>query len=223
MRSLVLGFYGEGPTDERVLPPIIRRTAYALVARSTGGPSISVEDPAIVRPPQRGDQVTRILAAARLAVGYHALIVHADADAPDPAAALAQRLQPGFAAVAASPDARCRDLVPIIPVRTVEAWMLADPEALRRVLNSALDAAALGVPAHAAQFEQLSDPKAVLAAAMQRAYPTRSRRPLRINPAQVQAELGEEIALDRLADVPAYRRFVADLTRTLQQLHMVGP
>ena len=131
MRVLVLGFYAEGSTDYDFLPPIILRTAEKILAQYER----SVMDEAVVSPirlaaDQKKDRAESILLATQEACGYHALIVHSDADDPEPDKARVERIEPGFERVRQTDENVCRGLVPIIPVQAIEAWMLADYELL---------------------------------------------------------------------------------------------
>lgn len=68
----------------------------------------------------------RIWDAARRAEGYHGLIVHVDADYSTADRARRDRIDPGFELIRQSSERVCDQLVPLIPVRMTEAWMLAD-------------------------------------------------------------------------------------------------
>src|SRR5207249_3578543 len=65
-----------------------------------------------------------ILQAARNASSCDILIIHCDADAPTSERALRERFHPGYELVKQTAERVCRSLVPIIPIRMTEAWML---------------------------------------------------------------------------------------------------
>ncbi|MGW2123797.1 hypothetical protein [Streptomyces sp. NPDC001758] len=87
-------------------------------------------------------------------------------------------------------------IVPLVPVRETEAWMLADREALRE--SAPTRGTAEMVPR---DVQEIADPKAVLKAALG------GRR----DPEHDFARLGQTVALDELGKVPAYRRRTAEL------------
>ena len=128
--------------------------------------------------PKRTGAARLILQAARDAEGFHALLVHADADALAWEEARQQRIQPGLTLVQSRSRGVCRNLVPIIPVRMVEAWMIADPDALRRALYTDLPDQALGLPP-LNQVELRANPKDILEEAIRIVYADRPahRRP----------------------------------------------
>ncbi|WP_433531847.1 DUF4276 family protein [Micromonospora sp. CA-263727] len=94
---------------------------------------------------------------------------------------------------------RAEQLVTLVPVRETEAWLLADGDALRSALGVPhWNDRSMGLPAQPASVERLPDPKRVLNDLMQRV--SRSRRDHFV-------QLGELVSLDRLSEVPAFRRW----------------
>lgn len=222
MTTLALALYAEGRTDERFLPIIIQRTAERVLYQR-GRTPVDVFGPVVLN-----HDITRtfkgraecILEAARRSAGYHALIVHADADHPSPDRAAAERIQPGFDLIRRAKESVCHQLLPIIPVQTIEAWMLADPEALQQVIGTNLDAQALGLPAQAHQVESDTSPKQTLHRTLQRALAHRPRRRRRIDPGTVYEPLARRIDLERLGAVAAYQQFVHDMIEVLIALRL---
>lgn len=161
MRMLVLALYPEGSTDARFLPPIIRRTAERIITQH-GQDIVDVSEPMIV--PRQQDQRREhcILRAARHVYGCHALIVHSDADDKTSDRAMSERIQPGFDLVSHTNEDVCKHLIPVIPVRMVEAWMLADHLALREVIGTDISPQNLGLPNRPAEVERDADPKRTL-------------------------------------------------------------
>jgi hypothetical protein len=224
MTTLVMALYAEGHSDERFLPIVIQRTAEQILARR-GRTTVDVLEPMVLNHRIDRDHPTRVermLEAARRAAGYHTLIVHQDADHPTPARALNDRYAPGRDRVDAALAGRqrvCEKLVPITPVRMTEAWMLADPEALRIVIGTRLEAADLGLPAHPHEVESDAHPKQTFQTALHRALADRPRRRQNIDISTVYEPLARQISLARLNLVPAYSQFVEELSHTLVALH----
>lgn len=218
MTTLVLALLAEGPTDELFLPGIIQRTVQNLVLRR-GRTVIDVLEPMLVtiRPDIQG-QAERILEAAYQTEGYHALIIHADADHHSADRALNERFQPGVLLVQDS--GINHHLVPLIPIRMTEAWLLADPESLLNIIGTWMNTNALGLPSHPHQIESDPDPKATLKEVVRRATAQRGRR-RKLQVADVFAPLARTISLERLQRVPAYQQFVQDMTGALVELHII--
>ena len=223
MTTLVLALYAEGRTDERFLPIVIQRTAEQLLVQR-GRITVDVLEPIVLNDikDRASTQAERILEAARLSSGYHILIIHADADHSTPERALNERIQPGVKLVQQSKEPVCSRLVPIIPVRMTEAWLLADPEALRVVIGTDLEIQSLGLPERAHQVESILDPKQALREAIQRALAHRPRRRRRIDLGTVYEPLARQISLKRLDAVPAYQLFVTYMTETLIGLNLLS-
>ncbi len=222
MTTLALAIYAEGRTDERFLPIVIQRTAEQILSQR-GRTSVDVFGPVVLNHDiERTSQgrAERILEAARRSAGYHALIVHADADYPSPDRATKERIQPGFDLVRRAKESVCHQLLPIIPVQMTEAWMLADPEALQQVIGTSLGAQALGLPAHAHQVESDPNPRQTFSQALQNALAHRPRRRRRIDLGTIYEPLARQINLERLGTVAAYQQFVHDMIEVLIALRL---
>src|SRR6266581_1532146 len=79
MKMLLLALYAEDSTDARFLPPIIRRTAERIITQH-GQDLVDVSESMIVPKQQDRRREDAILSVAYHVYGYHALIVHSDAD-----------------------------------------------------------------------------------------------------------------------------------------------
>ncbi len=224
MTSLVLALYVEGRTDERFLPIVVQRTAERILLQRGRG-MLDVLPPFVLVKSidlEFSRYAERVLAAARQTVHYDALIIHADADHPTREPALQQRIQPGLDLVEQARragDPVCDQLLPIIPIRMTEAWMLADTAALRTVIGTTLSAHELGLPGHAHEVEAVLDPKHTLNQAMQAATSRRRRR--RLSVGAIYEPLARQLDLDHLSRVPAYQQFVQDLILALTALQLV--
>ncbi|MBS1251956.1 MAG: hypothetical protein MAG451_00990 [Anaerolineales bacterium] len=176
MRQLVLALYAEGRTDERFLPVIIQRTADRIL-RQNASTMVDVLEPLPLEADQEASsRAERIYSVARKAAGFHALIVHADADAPNPYAALQQRIEPGRQLVREAEGDCCHELLPIIPVRMTEAWMAADVEAFRQVVGTDLSADQLGFPDQPHEVEAIHNPKHKLELTLNQVFAGQRRR-----------------------------------------------
>ena len=220
MKQLVLALYAEGRTDERFLPVIIQRAADQIL-RQHALDLVDILEPLSLKADSAvSSHEERILSVAKQAAGFHALIVHADADAPTADNALQDRFEPGRRLVQESENDVCRDLLPIIPIRMTEAWMMADVEVFREVVGTDLTADQLGFPARSHQVEAVRDPKHKLAIALNQIF-VRRRRRKKVHLGQYYEPLARRIRLNRLENVPAFRWFINDLTNVLEGLHFI--
>lgn len=219
MKTLSLALYCEGSTDRRFLPPIIARTSRRLLDNFQRF-DIEVLPISLVQSESK-KQKEAILLAAREAAGHHLLIIHSDADYPNENKARTERFEPGYQLVQQAKEPICKDLVPIIPVQAIEAWMLADYEQLQIEIGTKMNAQSLGIPEKARQVETIAKPKQKLREVVQRAYADRTKRHREIEIDILYQPFGEHVRLDRLAEVPAYQRFVSDLTLALRTLNFI--
>src|SRR5579859_897716 len=136
MFAVTLALYAEGSTDGAFLPEIILQTTEEiLLDLGYSHSEMNIELP-YCRWEKPTDTVKRdecILRVAQETPGYDILIIHSDGDDRGYEQTIAELFQPGQESVLkVARDRRnevCEHLVPIIPVRMTEAWMLADPDA----------------------------------------------------------------------------------------------
>ncbi len=218
MNTLMLGLYAEGRTDERFLPIIIQRTSEKLLIQHDRS-NIEANEPEIIRvrnSDRYNSKAERIFAAAHVAYGYHALVIHSDADDLTYQQAYQERFGPGKELLKDQKRA-CRDLIPIIPVRMVEAWMLADSEALQKALSIKKN---FNFLKRSRQVESYTDPKDVLDQVIRAAYPDYPKLWSKLR-GKLYAELAPLIRLELLYQVPAYREFVRELAKTFKFLNLI--
>jgi len=221
MKVLVLALYAEGPSDARFLPPIIQRTAESIIAQY-GQDTVDVLEPIIIPNQQNRRREDCILGAAHEARGYHALIVHSDADSENTNLARSQRIQPGFDLVSHSNEKVCKHLIPLIPVHMIEAWMLADHIALRATIGTDISPENLGLPSRPALVELDANPKHTLNEVIRKAISHRSRRHRQIDFNARQETLARTIDLSVLGSVPSYKEFVINFKQTLLEINFIS-
>jgi hypothetical protein len=216
MRLLCLALFAEGPTDHAFLKPVIRRLAEQFCLRH-GRESIDIADVLELHtPPGRAGapRATRIaMAAASAQLAWQVLCIHTDG-ASDPTSAQRERVQPAVERIAAELGSAHRTAA-VVPVRELEAWLLADGDALRAALGTTLDDAALGLPSPCRDVERVADPKGVL----DRVYEQVTER--RRFGAYLYDALGERVDLRKLRDVPAFAAFECDLGQALRDLRFI--
>ncbi len=217
----------EGPSDERFFQPLLQRTADDLLRRR-GIDTTDVLDPIVSGfPPDIATQADGILWLAQEFRGCQVLVIHMDADAPSVERAMRERYTPGIQRVQTAREAGtdvCRQIIPLIPVRMLESWMLADGLTLCEVIGTDEDAQSLGLPAVPHQVEHLPEPKRVLADAVRQAIgPNRRRQRRTQNLAQIHESLGQRIRLDQLRLVPSFAIFEAALARAFVALRLIEP
>jgi len=197
------GLYAEGASDYRFLLPVITRTLQeiapaALPSLPEIADTIGIDAPAPA-PQSRAD---RIAAAVHEYWGDCTLfVVHGDANG-DHVRALEERVQPGIERVLSQhADAA---IVPCMPVRAVESWMLCDPGVFGNLFGK--------TPTLPENPESIAEPKPLLAKILGE-LSADSRR-LR----DYQTFFGANVDLAVLRTLASFRAFEQRLQGALQTL-----
>jgi hypothetical protein len=215
--TLSLALYCEGNTDKHFLPKIIERTAERIILSDARGDYVDIL-PITIKNVAKQKQGKDILQAAMQAYGYDVLIVHKDADHRTYEETKTQCIEPGCILVQRSRKEVCKNLVPIIPIREVEAWMIADRETLRDNLEIKERLQNLHLRKRAALVESDPDPKATLNRIIAQAESEHRRK---IERKEFYESLALEVRLERLDEVPAYKKFSDELSETLRELYII--
>jgi Domain of unknown function (DUF4276) len=201
---LCAALYAEGTSDYEFLSPLIQRLLDVLGSRLFPGmvdvgETIGIDAPKPI-PSKRAERI-----AAAVADHWNAftlLVVHADGGgAPDearqnnvfPGIELARRAFPSLIAI------------PCVPVREIEAWMLADDNVFKTLLGRE---AAVSLPADPTRE---MDPKQLL----QRIFQDGG---LRRGNTRAHRLFGEEVRFEVLRKLVAFQQFEAELCTAIQSV-----
>lgn len=201
MRYLASGLVAEGATDDRFLRPLLTRALEELCSREFDE-QVDVSEVQVLRGrggPPAVAEIVRLADEQR--DSFLLLFVHRDQGA-NPGRVRSEWIEP----LRAAWGDRAQRLVMAVPVRETEAWMLADGDALRAVMRVRWPNNQLGVPAAPRRVEELSDPKQVLdrlGERISRSFHAYYER------------LGEEVSIDALSEVPAFRQWWNDTRSAL--------
>lgn len=210
MRLLQCGFCGEGRTDYDFLRRVGERVVDALVlAKSDQTVEIAFHD---VMPGGRpGNAPSDVVAAVKADFDYlDLLLYHTDA-AGNVQVANTTRVDPVRAGLTG--------LVPVVgmvPKREMEAWAIADVNALCRVLGLSLSTVTVPHEFRPTRVESLGDPKAALVEFVAK-VPTRGVRSSDPN-LRLLGALAYEVDLDLLGSVPQFRTFRQETEHALRSL-----
>lgn len=193
-RYFNLGLLTEGASDQWFLAPLIDRQITELAQKTSVGFDYSgvVTGECFTVAPR--DVVKSEV--TELLRYFDVVVIHHDHNERGKVDAVREQF-------AAADAAR---VVALVPVRETEAWMLADTAAVCEV--SPVSQFAWEVP-H--DVEKVADPKALLKAALG------GRR----DAEGIFDRLGQTVALDMLAKVPAYRRWLSELRTAMERLRFL--
>lgn len=201
-------FVGEGPTDNGLVPHL-----EALCVKAGAIEASSVIPDFRRLPANVGHAVCdKVEAALTLEPGANLIFVHRDADSRD-AEPRREEITMQLARVANAPTH-----VPVVPVQEIEAWLLLDEVAIRRVSENPRGTMGLGIPA-AHEVENIASPKERLQLVLRTANGTTGRRLHKFTKEfpRHRRRLLENLDIDgRLSEVPAWERLVNDIRRAVQ-------
>ena len=171
----------------------------------------------------------RILNAAATFRDHDILIVHTDADALSLAERRGFNFTPGEQLVQKAITENkpvCAKRVPLIPMRTMESWILADMETLltkvldadKTVSEIKLPKPMKRLPVSASEIEKYTQPKEALDSIVEHAFAT----PRKWRRSDIYEPMSELVRLERLRRLPSFRAFEGELKTALVQLGMIS-
>jgi hypothetical protein len=196
-RPLTPGLLAEGPTDELFLGTVIFRQLREVAIAATHH-AVDVDRTAIGGCRTTKDLHRVVTAVLDLAVDCDVIYVHNDHNERDKAEHVVRELA-----------TRGLDIpvLPLVPVRETEAWLVADRSAWAALPGSRPEV----LPANPRDVEKLPDPKILLAeVAPQRR--SRARHGYYFD------FIGENVDLEVLAQLPAYADWVSQTEKVLKGL-----
>lgn len=205
---IVSTLLGDGPTDRRLVP-IINWVMEQIPRVQEQGFRTQVADLRGLRnPPSKLQQ--------RIEVAYamwpcDVLFVHRDAER----SSMDNRIRE---VAKASRNAKIPRWIPVVPVRTTEAWLLIDERAIRLAAGSPAGHAPLGTP-RPSGLEGIPDPKGLLHRALETAGKKRGRHLKRFR-----RDIDERIervaeligAFELLRQLPAFVAFEQEARRVIE-------
>ena len=199
---------GDGPSDRSLLP-VIEWVLLGNVRRRGGDLSFSVNffSSADAKSHDLSLKVSRALDL----YPCHILFIHRDAEHPD-------RYQGRMKEIAGVNGSRAIAVVPVVPIRMTEAWMLISEQAVRRAANNPNGRQQIALPP-VARLEGLVDPKETLLGLLRTASGLGQRRLRSFNEGRAKARVADLI--DDFSDLRALRSFSEFEARANEALGLV--
>lgn len=208
MSELHYSLLGDGPSD-KALAHVIDWALWELGVRTFEGQWV---DLSFVTPKPSG--LSARISAALTLYPCDILIVHRDAER----AAFKERLAEIDRALQSASSSQIS--TPVVPVRMTEAWLLHDAGAIRRAAGNPNGTMSLDLP-RVGTIETISDPKAVLRAALQTASGATGRH-LRAWQRRSSGRTSRVAELVRdfgyLQQLPAFSHFYVELRNAVASL-----
>lgn len=222
MKQIMIGFVAEGTTDIRFLENIVYRT-FEDVAWRQCDDEIEII-PCNIKEFDKGETFTEMLLNASKAsieqAGAMTLVVHTDSDTDTYEQRYEHKFAPALVALEGYRDDYnyCSVITPLIPVRMMEAWMLADLDLLKEQIGTNKSNSDLGL---ARDPETIADPKALISEAIRIATEDLPKRRQRLTISDLYGVIGVSISLEKLRHLSSYQKFVEAVIETYRKLNYI--
>ncbi|WP_223297730.1 DUF4276 family protein [Catenulispora acidiphila] len=198
----------EGPSDRWLLTGLLKRATEFMLQTSCRF-AVEVEVLPVLADHQRPEHILDVLGRE----GHFDLVLYHHDGAPVASAkAKVEEVRDAVLSTRAEP------VVPIVPLRETEAWLLADPKALASVLGLALPLVTARLPKRPKDAEAVLDPKALLNEIAWLGVRSGGRDRQRDRRPGMFADLADLIDLERLRKVPSFQRWWSDMANALEEL-----
>lgn len=216
-KQIIIGLITEGSTDVRFLNSIVRRTFEKIAFECTQDIEIYIQP---FKVNKVGLSFIELVEKASRegvsSIGIMVLAVHTDADRDTYEQRLNNKIIPAQMSLDRQNDEYCKILTPVIPVKMIESWMLADKELLKKEMGTTKSDNELGIKRDP---ESIADPKNVIEEAIRIATENLSRRRQKLSISDLYAIIGDTISLDELSKLDSYRKFQDAVRKTYRELN----
>lgn len=220
MIQIAIGLNAEGVTDYRFLKDIIYRTFSHIIANECEV-DIEILDIFSIIVPKTTFEETALSAVLKgtSEYGVSIMCIHADADNNSIEAIHKNKFTPLWDSLKQHSDNLCcKIIVPIIPIKMTESWMMADKELLKRAINAKnIDDEVLGLEK---KPEAYRDPKDIINKAIAIAANQSQRKRIRnLSIGPLYEEMGGIITIEALEKLPSYVSFANSVRQALRSLN----
>lgn len=218
--QLFIGLISEGSTDNRFLFSVIKRAIDEIIFEYGGVTEIYIEE---IKKDVRKPFKKQIIDANK---NYHKenfiniLLIHNDSDYQDDSRVLNDKFIPLMNEIdLIEEELICKEIIPIIPVYMIEAWMLADIDLFLNEISSGKDKTELKLNGDPESF---TDPKEKIKNALQiinQEKPKKRRKDLQIN--ELYQLIGQKIEISKLLSLKSFKKFHDNLCDSLNKLNFI--
>lgn len=218
--QLFIGLISEGSTDNRFLFSILKRAVDEIIFEYGGITEIYIEE---IKKDIGKPFVTQIIDANK---NYHKenfiniLLIHNDSDYQDDSEVLRDKFSPLMNEINLIEDGLiCKEVIPIIPVYMIEAWMLADIDLFLDEISSNKDKSVLKLNGNPESF---TNPKERIKNALRvinQEKPKKRRKDLQIN--ELYQLIGQKIEINKLLNLTSFKKFHEHLIDSLDKLKFI--
>lgn len=219
-RPIFIGLAAEGPTDLRFLASIVFRT-FQDIAYKECDYDLELQL-FLIDIPKIGLDFPEFTKQASLKgvseLGISILAIHTDADRDSYEERKQHKFVPAQSLLDSAEEDCCKILVPIIPVRMIEAWMLADTALLKEEMGTNKNDHDLGIDRFP---ESIADPKNVIQEAIRLATADKPKRRQRLSIGELYSIIGDKIELSKLDRLDSYTKFREEVREAYRKLNCI--
>ena len=220
MRQIFIGYTTEGSTDVRFLERIIERTFEEIAKECRGEIETFVRFLKVDKTGSFEDYALRAAQQGVLEMGMTILCIHTDADRQSERRVMNDKFLPATNKILSQNDTdTCKIIVPIVPVRMTEAWMLADKELLKNEIGTNKTDNELGINRLP---ESVANPKGVIENAIRisrQSVTKRKRRMLSID--DIYLPMGLKVSIEKLEQLPSFKSFQENVRNAYRNLNLM--
>lgn len=217
---VLIGISSEGPTDNRFLSGIVKRTFDEIGSICSAQIETEIILLPILEKTNFVDWVTQSSHIGFSDFGINVLCIHADSDEETDQTAYNFKFYPAIQKLTETAEQDfCKVLVPVIPVQMIESWMLADKDLLKIEIGTDKDLGELGWNKHPESF---SNPKKAIEDGIRIGWQHRSRRHRdQIGIGELYQPIGAKINLNKLRELPSYIKFEESVKTAFRELNLL--
>lgn len=213
---LYLAFSGEGATDHRFIPILIERIIQSYFLEK----EITAEFSWIYFA-KNGSSHDNILRVCSDAFNQHCILFHRDSGNISWKDAYENHFASAVAVVNSDQENRYnRKLIPVIPVRETEAWMLVNKDLLKAKIETEMSDSDLSLTYKVSRIEDVGDPKSVIETAILKNNQrlTQKQRRYTVKIAELYDLVASEVPISDLEKLDAFKRMKESLIQTLESV-----
>lgn len=218
-KQIFVGLMTEGPTDNRLLESIVKRTFDEIGFECNGEVETFVKFISINKTGlEFVEQVSEASKKGTEEYGIMILCVHADADNDDDSYTFRNKIIPAKDELYTKDgNDYCKLITAIVPVQMIEAWMLADKELLKKEIGTNKTDNELGINHNP---ENIADPKFAIENAIRiaRQELTKKRRK-NLSISELYLPIGQKITFEKLDTLPSFLKFKEAIREAYRSLN----
>lgn len=218
VKQLIIGLVCEGPTDTRFLSPIIKRTFENILLEYTT--NIEILDIQNIKVNQK-EFVEYSYDATKTGTdnfGILILCIHSDADSNTDENTFNNKINPAIKNISTKEEDICKVIVPVVPIRMIEAWMLADKECFKEEIGTTKTFSQLGITQSP---EKITNPKNAINTAIQIAYANKSSRRTKPAISELYLPIGQKCNLALLERLSSFVKFKSHVKAGLEEIKYI--